>query len=145
MSKTSPGQHLVLYDGVCALCNGLVQFVLARDRRRGFRFASLQSAAAREVLARFGETPDDLNTFYVIADYQSATPRRLTKARALIFVLSALGWPWRAGAILRVVPNRLLNVGYDFVAKHRYRLFGRYEQCLAPTAEYGDRFIDAAP
>jgi predicted DCC family thiol-disulfide oxidoreductase YuxK len=138
----SRGEHLVLYDGVCGLCNRLNQFVLARDPRGVFDFASLQSATGRSVLQRFGRDTDELTTFYVVADYGSDSPTLLSRAEAAFFVLKTLGAgrPWLQ--VFRMVPNPLLNLGYRMIARNRYRLFGRAESCLIPSAEFKQRFID---
>lgn len=137
------GQHLLLYDGVCGLCDWLVQTLLARDRCKGFDFASLQSPVARQVLARFGRDPDVLDTVYLVTDYQTEAPRLLTKGRAALGVAESLGWPWKAAGALRVLPGGWLDWGYDLVARHRYRVFGRFDQCVLPRPEHRARFIDA--
>ena len=136
------GQHLLLYDGVCGLCDRLVQAVLARDRAEVFHFASLQSPAAKVVLERFGRNPDALNTLYVVVNYQSAAPRLLSKGNAALFVSDTLGWPWKAARLLGVLPRVVLDWGYDLVARHRYRVFGRFDQCVLPRPEHRDRFVD---
>lgn len=139
---SSRGEHLVLYDGVCGLCNRLNKFVLLRDTRAIFHFASLQSAAGRTLLQRFGRNTEDWDTFLVVANYRSESPALLSKARAAFFVLKTLdvGWPWVQ--VLGVLPNALLNLGYRLLARNRYRLFGRVESCLMPSAEFKERFID---
>ena len=141
-ASTSEGAHLLLYDGVCGLCHSLIQLVLKHDRHHVFHFASLQSDAAKAALARFDCNPNDLTTMYVVRDYRSARPVPLAKGRAALFVASMLDWPWKAAAVLRLLPTALINVGYNLVARHRYRLFGRYDHCLIPSPEYRDRFID---
>jgi predicted DCC family thiol-disulfide oxidoreductase YuxK len=141
-SSPSPRKHLILYDGVCGLCNRLNQFVLRRDRRGTFDFASLQSGTGRTVLRRFGRDPQDLNTFYVVTNYRSESPALLSKSRASLFLMKELGGPWRWFELLGVLPTALLDRGYDLVARNRYRFFGRYESCLMPGAEHRTRFID---
>jgi predicted DCC family thiol-disulfide oxidoreductase YuxK len=136
------GKHLVLYDGICGLCNRLNNFVLPRDSRGVFDFASLQSAVARSALQRFGRNPEDLNTFYLVTNYRSESPALLSKAGAALFVMKELGAPWRWFGIFGVFPSALLDGVYDLIARYRYRLFGRYESCLMPSAEYKKRFID---
>jgi len=135
-------QHLVLYDGVCGMCNAAVQFLLPRDRHHSFDYASLQSRTGQAWLARFGKPPGSLDTVMVITDYRGSAPAMRAKADAALFAVSVLGQPWRSLALLRVLPARVLNAGYDFVARHRYRVFGRYDVCLLPRAEDKDRFID---
>ena len=99
------GTHLVLYDGVCGLCNGLSQFLLRHDRRRVFVFASLQSAVGRAVVERNGGDPDVLTSFYVVADYDTQGARFFAKGDAALFVASQLGWPWRAALAARLLPK----------------------------------------
>jgi predicted DCC family thiol-disulfide oxidoreductase YuxK len=136
------GQHLLLYDGVCGLCDHLVQFVLAHDPGGVFDFAPLQSATGRAAVAREGGDPDALTSFYVVRDYRTPDARSLVKARAALFVARALGWPWRAAGVFAVLPTALLNLGYDMVARYRYRVFGRFEQCALPRPEQRKRFVD---
>jgi predicted DCC family thiol-disulfide oxidoreductase YuxK len=136
------GEHLLLYDGVCGLCNRLNTFVLPRDARGLFDFASLQSEAGRGVLERFGRNPADLDTFYVVTNYRAESPALLSKAGAALFVMTTLGAPWRWLGLFGVFPTALLDRVYDLIARHRYRLFGRTESCSMPSAEYKQRFID---
>jgi predicted DCC family thiol-disulfide oxidoreductase YuxK len=138
----SAGRHLILYDGVCGFCNRANRFILARDPRAVFDFVPLQSPAARSILARFGRNPEDLETFYVVANYRSGTPELESKAGASLFVAETIGWPWRAVAVLDILPRRWLDSAYDLFARHRYRLFGRYESCPLPPDGYRQRFLD---
>ena len=139
------GPHLLLYDGVCGLCDGLVARVLKADRRGIFYFASLQSRAGHAALAPFGADADDLTTMYVVENYRTAAPVPLERGRAALFVLSSLGWPWKAATVLRVLPRPVLDRLYDLVARHRYQLFGRHERCLLPLPAYRSRFLEEDP
>jgi predicted DCC family thiol-disulfide oxidoreductase YuxK len=134
--------HLVLYDGVCGLCDRLVQFLLAVDHRAVFDFAPLQGATGRVVGERAGERPDDLTSFYVSANYRTPRARLMTKSEAALFVAGQLGWPWKLTGLMRVFPPAWLDRGYDLMARNRYRIFGRHDQCLAPRAEYRNRFVE---
>ena len=136
------GAHLVLYDGVCGLCNRLLQFLLVHDRRTVFAFASLQSAIGRSTVVRFGGNPDELTSFHVVANFRTDRARLLSRGGAALFVAGQLGWPWKAAVLLRVVPAALLDRLYDVVARNRYRVFGRFDQCLMPRPEYRRRFIE---
>jgi predicted DCC family thiol-disulfide oxidoreductase YuxK len=135
------GVHLVLYDGVCGLCNFACQFILARDRAGIFDFASLQSATGRAWLERFNRPTQSLDTFCLVTDYQTA-PAMLDKSDAALAVLSRLGAPWSWLTIFRVLPTGLRDALYDFVARHRYRWFGRYDVCLIPSPQQRARFLD---
>jgi predicted DCC family thiol-disulfide oxidoreductase YuxK len=136
------GTHLVLYDGVCGLCNRMLQFVLNHDRRGVFRFAPLQSATGRAIVERSGGDPDDLDSIYVVAGYGTPAARVITRSRAALFVAGALGWPWTLTRPLRLLPTVVLDWGYNLVARSRYRVFGRYDQCLLPRPEFRNRFIE---
>jgi len=141
-AQASAGAHLVLYDGVCGLCSRLLQFLLRRDRRRVFRFASLQSAVGRSIVERSGGNPAELTSFYVVADYETTAARVFARSDAALFVAGALSWPWKAARWLRVVPRAVRDRAYDLVARNRYRVFGRFDRCLVPSREFRNRFID---
>jgi predicted DCC family thiol-disulfide oxidoreductase YuxK len=138
-----PRPDVVLYDGVCGLCNGLVRFVLPRDRAGRFRFAALQGPAAHAILTRHGRDAAALDTVYVAVPDARGGERLLSKSRAVLHLLRGLGAPWSAAVLASPLPTRLLDAGYDLVARYRYRIFGRSEACLLPRPEWRDRFIDA--
>ena len=136
------GRHLILYDGVCGLCNRTNQFVLTRDRQGVFDFAAQQSVTGQEHLQRIGADPAALTTLYVIAGYRTAAPQLLSRARAVLFILGHVGRPWSWLQLFRILPDSVLNSGYDLVARNRYRLFGQHDGCPLPTPETRARFID---
>lgn len=133
---------LVLYDGVCGLCNRLNRFLLARDRRGIFDFAPLQSDTGRLWLTRAGRPGAPLETLVVVADYRSPSPRLLTRSDAVLALLHSLGGHWRAAAMLRAIPRPIRDTAYALVARHRYAIFGRFEACPLPPAEWRARFLD---
>ena len=133
---------IVLYDGVCALCNGLVRFVLARDREGVFRFASLQGEVARATLARHGRNPDSLDTLIVVLDAGLPTERLLDRSTAALFVLTGLPGIWKPlGRALSLVPAPARDVVYRLIARTRYRTFGKYDACPLPPPGVRDRFL----
>ena len=134
--------HIILYDGVCGLCNRLNRFVIRRDRKGSFRFASLQSHFAAEALAAYGKDPRDLDTLYVIARPGTPSESLLVRSEAVFFILRELGGLWRLAGVLGYLPNGLLNFGYNLVARNRYRVFGRYDACQIPNPEDRDKFIE---
>jgi predicted DCC family thiol-disulfide oxidoreductase YuxK len=134
--------HLLLYDGVCGLCDRLVQFVLRHDRGDRFRFAALQSQLAANLLRGYGRDASDLDTVYVIARYGEPSAKLLSRARAVLFILAELGGIWRLASVLRVFPRPLLDFGYNLIARRRYRLFGRYDACPVPTPATRAKFLD---
>jgi len=134
--------HLILYDGLCGLCNRLNQFVLRRDRAGDFKFASQQSHFGQSVLLGYGKNREELDTLYVIADYGEASARLLSKSSAALFILGELGAPRRLAFVLRIFPRRLLDWAYDIVARNRYRILGRYDSCPPPGPNQRSRFLD---
>jgi predicted DCC family thiol-disulfide oxidoreductase YuxK len=138
----STPQHLLFFDGVCVLCNHTVHFIHARDRRDVFLFAQLQGARAREVLARHGRNAADLDGVYLLTDRGSSHERLLSKYSAVRFVLGQLGGGWRVLSLLMgVLPSRVGDLFYDFVARNRYKWVGRYEQCSIPSPELRRKFL----
>jgi predicted DCC family thiol-disulfide oxidoreductase YuxK len=134
---------ILLYDGVCGLCNRMNQFVLRHDRAGVFRFASLQSALAGRILARHGADAADLDTVYVVVNPDQPDEHLLGRSDAVIFVLQQLGGFWGlTGFVLRFKPRFLRDLGYRVVARNRYRFFGRSETCFLPSSENRGRFLD---
>ena len=134
---------IIFYDGVCGLCNRSVQLVLRNDRRGVFRFAGLQSGFAARVVARHGEDARELETVCVVLDMDGPGERLLVRSDAVGFVLRELGGGWGVlGLALRIIPGAVRDWGYGVVARHRYRVFGKYEACPAPRAEDRGRFLD---
>jgi predicted DCC family thiol-disulfide oxidoreductase YuxK len=134
---------ILLYDGVCGLCNRLVQFILRRDRNAVFRFASLQSALAASILARHGANPSTLDTVYAVVNYELPDEYLLSRSDAAIFVLKQLPGACRPAAfVLQAVPKFLRDAAYNVIARKRYAIFGRSEICHLPIAEDRTRFLD---
>jgi predicted DCC family thiol-disulfide oxidoreductase YuxK len=142
MSADLQGRHLLLFDGVCGLCNRLVHFVLRRDRRDRFRFAALQGNLAREVLARHQRDPARLDTVYLVTDCGTPGERIHQRSRAVLRVLRELGGGWRLFLPLSILPTPVLDLGYRLVARVRYRVFGRYDTCPVPRPEHRARILD---
>lgn len=140
MSGSEPpgGDHpVLLFDGVCNLCNGVVQFIIPRDPAGEIRFAPLQSAAGKALLSGHGLPPNDLDSVVLVDEGEV-----YRKSEAVIRVAELLGWPYRAGAASRVVPRSIRDALYDVVAANRYDVFGRKDQCMLPDDDVSDRFLD---
>ena len=140
--RSSGARSIVLYDGVCGLCDRLVQFVLRRDRYDRFRFAALQGGFAAALLRRQHLDPGDLSTVYVVVDAGEGSERLLAKSRAILHILGEIGGVWRLAGTLRILPARVLDGVYDVVARHRYRIFGKHATCMAPAPEWRGKFLD---
>ena len=137
----SPSPTLVLYDGVCGLCNRLVAFLLRRDRGDQFRFAPLQSEFAQTLLHRYGLNPNDFDTVVVLADFQQPSERALTRSQAALWAIGQLGGLWRMFVIAKLVPLRLREAIYRFIARRRYQVFGKYETCPLPRPQDRHKFV----
>lgn len=131
---------VVLFDGVCNLCNGAVNFLIDRDPAATLRFAALQSPAGRTLLAERGMNPEAPDSV-VLVDSEGVW----TESDAALRIARCLGWPWRAGAALRAIPRIARDPAYRFIARNRYRWFGRQEACRIPTPELRDRFLPDPP
>lgn len=129
--------NLIVFDGVCVLCNGFVQFVLRHDRRRDFKFLIAQSVRGEALYARLGLKHGDYDTNLVFID-----GKLFEKLDAFLAVMQRLGWPWRMLLPLKYLPLAVKNWLYDRIARNRYRLFGKYDTCIVPDARIKSRFLD---
>ncbi|MEO0556772.1 MAG: thiol-disulfide oxidoreductase DCC family protein [Bacteroidota bacterium] len=134
LSQSGP---VVLFDGVCNLCDRSVQFILDRDRAGVFRFASLQSDTGRALLVDHQLDPDALASVVVVDGDQA-----FTKSDAALRIARDLRFPWNAASAFRIVPRFLRDAIYNWVAKNRYRWFGTRESCRIPTPDVAARFLD---
>jgi predicted DCC family thiol-disulfide oxidoreductase YuxK len=132
---------VVLFDGVCNLCNSSVLFIIDRDPGAKFRFAAQQSEIGQQLLAEFG-IPVSAKTADSIV--LIAAGRAFRDSTAVLRIGAGLGGPWRLLSVLRVIPRPIRDLAYTFLATHRYRWFGRTEACRIPTPELRSRFLDAA-
>jgi len=128
---------IVVFDGQCLLCNGWVQFLLRHDRSQRIRFASIQSAVGQQLLARAGLQVEGLQTLLVIDGERS-----WQHTAAILRVLHALGWPWRLAWVGWLVPAPLRDALYRWVARNRYRIWGRSATCMLPAPEHRARFLE---
>jgi predicted DCC family thiol-disulfide oxidoreductase YuxK len=129
---------VVLFDGVCNLCSASVRFIVEHDRDAYFKFASLQSEAGKELLAahHISQPPGD-PTSIIVAEGDEVSQR----STAALRIARHLGFPWRLAWMFIIVPRALRDFFYDFVAKRRYRWFGKKDACMVPTPELRARFL----
>jgi predicted DCC family thiol-disulfide oxidoreductase YuxK len=141
---------LLLYDGQCGLCHHLVRFVLSRDKAKVFYFASLQGEIAGQLLARHGMNADALSTVVLALDAGTAQERLLVRSAAVMETLLRLCGPWPALArVSSWLPTRMRDALYKWIARNRYRIFGRVGaadagqtgSCPLPSAAHRDRFL----
>lgn len=134
-----PTPAILLFDGVCNLCNGLVQFIIRRDPHGQFRFAALQSATGQELLAAYHLPPVATTAPDSVVLLEGG--QAYLRSAAVLRVVRRLGWPWRLLALGELVPRRWRDALYRFIAQHRYQWFGRQAACLMPTPELKERFL----
>ena len=128
---------IILFDGVCNLCNGFVQFVLKRDNGKIFQFASLQSTYGTG-LSSYYHLSITLPQTIVVFDGQKI----LTESDAVIKIVSSLNGIWKTATVLLIIPRIIRNPIYHLVARNRYKLFGKRDQCMVPSEDMKGRFVD---
>ncbi|AYA35757.1 thiol-disulfide oxidoreductase DCC family protein [Hymenobacter oligotrophus] len=133
----TPGSSIILFDGVCNLCHGLVQFIIERDPQARFRFASLQSEAGQRLMPG-GANPDPENPDSVVLIENG---QAYTHSTAILRIVRHLGGGWRLLGLGMVLPRFLRDAAYRFVARNRYRWFGKQNECWLPTPELKARFL----
>lgn len=131
------GGPILLFDGVCNLCNGAVQFILKRDAKGAFRFASLQSPVGQALLQFAGLPAEHISTLVLFENGQA-----YVRSDAALRIARHLkgGWLLLYGFI--AVPRPVRDVVYNWIARNRYRWFGKQESCMMPSPEWKGRFLD---
>ncbi|WP_026934342.1 thiol-disulfide oxidoreductase DCC family protein [Christiangramia echinicola] len=138
MNKIPEHKKIVLFDGVCNLCDGAVQRIIKHDRKDIFRFASLQSDFGKELVAERGLDPEELDSIILI-DPGVAYYKKSTAALEISRDLSG-GYSLLKNFLF--IPESLRDGIYDFIANNRYKWFGKKEQCMIPTPELKAKFLD---
>jgi predicted DCC family thiol-disulfide oxidoreductase YuxK len=132
---------VLLYDGLCGFCDRTVQFILARDPGGSMMFAPLQGEFAAGILQRHPELRK-IDSLILVENRDGAGDARVSvRSEAMLGIANYLGGPWRAAMIMKVIPSVLRDWGYDLFARHRYRIFGRFDSCPAPDAGVRARFL----
>ena len=133
------GKKIILFDGVCNLCNTMVNFVIERDTKDAFRFVALQSETGKAILKKIGLFDKNIDSIVL---YEPGVAY-FYKANAALEIAKSLGGIYSVlGYVLNIFPDSILNFGYDFIAKNRYKWFGKQDACMIPTAELKSKFLD---
>lgn len=140
-ARDAPRGAIIVFDGVCLLCNGWVRFLLRHDRQRRYRFAAMQQPVGRALLIEHGLNPDDPDSFLLIEHDHDAAPRVSLGVTAIRRVLVGLGGAWRLLAIAALVPGVIGDPLYRVLARNRYRWFGRHDACAMPDPAEASRFL----
>ena len=128
--------HILLFDGVCNLCNSIIQFTIKRDPKGKFKFASLQSESGQALLKKFGLPTDDFDSFVFING-----DKHFLKSSAGLHVLKELGGVWKLFYVFIIFPRPLRDFIYNMIEKTRYRIFGKRDTCMIPTQDIKLRFL----
>ena len=135
MGAAVPIERIILFDGVCNLCSASVRFVIRRDKKKKFLFASLQSEFARKKLS--GNTDDGINTIILFRNGKASF-----RSDAALEISRELNGLWPALYVLKIVPRFIRDAVYNFIAKHRYQWFGKTDECWLPSPDLRTRFVD---
>jgi predicted DCC family thiol-disulfide oxidoreductase YuxK len=137
MNNKEINHPVLLFDGVCNMCNHIVIFIIKRDRKATFRFASLQSQTGADMLQQHGLPETDMNTVILMDE-----SHYYTKSTAALHVFKRLGGLWSLLYVFIVIPKPIRDIFYAWVARNRYKWFGKKDQCMIPTPELKNRFLD---
>jgi predicted DCC family thiol-disulfide oxidoreductase YuxK len=135
-SIDTSGKIVILFDGVCNLCNGAVQFIIKRDKTSKFLFASLQSDFGQSQLQKFGLDPSELHSIISLEN-----GKFYERSEAALKIASGLAQPWPMLGVFRILPRFFRDWVYDLISKNRYKMFGKTESCMIPTPELKERFV----
>ena len=130
------GDKVILFDGVCKLCNGWSRFIIRFDQARQFKLASVQSPEGQAILQYFNMPLDHFDTMLLVEGNQAHE-----KSEAFLRVVRHLPWPFRVALLWRIFPKPVRDWMYDRIALNRYRLFGKYAVCMLPTPDHQKRFL----
>jgi predicted DCC family thiol-disulfide oxidoreductase YuxK len=128
---------ILLFDGVCNFCNSSVNFIVDRNSKKNILFSSLQSQTGQQLLEKFNLPKDNFNSL-VLVDGDNY----YTKSTAALKIAEYLDGNWKFLSILKIIPKFIRDFGYDFIAKNRYKIFGKSDQCRIPTKEMRERFLN---
>ena len=127
---------MIVFDGVCLVCNRWVQFVLRHDKQKQFLFTTMQSVTGQQLLTRHGLNPQNPSSFLLV-DKSGG----YADTDAIIRIITQLGGSWKLAGALRIVPSFIRDAIYRLIARNRYRWFGKRDSCMVPNAEIANRFI----
>ena len=131
------GKKIILFDGVCNLCESSVQFVIKYDKKDVFRFVALQSELGQKIIKHIGIQNNNIDSVILyepgIAYYY--------KSNAALVIANNLGGFFHLGTFFRIIPSGIRNQLYDYIAKNRYKWYGKKENCLLPSAAINTKFL----
>lgn len=132
----SDDRPILIFDGVCVLCSRSANFILRHDKQDTFRLLAAQTPVGQAIYKHYNLNPTDFETMILLAD-----GRPWLKSESIIRTAALLGFPWSCAKILRIIPRALRDRGYEWIARNRFKIFGRRETCYLPTIEARGRFL----
>ena len=129
-------EKVILFDGVCKLCNVWSNFIIRYDKSHKFKLASVQSQEGKDILQYFNYPTEVYETMLVVNESGC-----LEKTDAFFYVMRTLGFPWAIMTIFKIIPRGLRNWLYDRIALNRYKLFGKYDYCSLPSPDHDKRYL----
>ena len=128
---------IILFDGVCNLCNGAIQFVIKHDKKDVFRFVALQSKRGAQIKSQIGYENENLDSFILVDDENNY----FIKSSAAIEIARNLGGIWIIFLVFKIIPTKFRDLIYNFIARNRYKWFGKNEHCMVPTDHLKSKFL----
>jgi len=137
MNQLPKNKKLVLFDGVCNLCDASVQYIIKHDKSDVFRFAALQSDIGEQIIKEFKIDTDKIDSILLYSEENGIS----YKSTAALKIASKLGFPRNLMVVFLIVPAFIRNWVYDYIAKNRYKWYGKKEECMIPTPELKAKFL----
>ena len=137
IEKLKHNKQLILFDGVCNLCNSSVQYVIKRDKKDRFRYAALQSEIGQDIIEKFHIDTSKTDSIILYSNEKGIS----YKSTAALKIASNLGFPTNILSVFLIIPAIIRNVVYDFIAKNRYKWYGKKDHCMIPTPELKSKFL----
>lgn len=138
IERLGNNKYLILFDGVCNLCNSSVQFVIKRDKKDMFRYAALQSDIGQQIIEKFNIDTSKTDSIILYSNEKGV----FYKSTAALKIASKLGFPTNILGLFLIIPEAIRNIVYDFIARNRYKWYGRKEHCMIPTPELKSKFLE---
>ena len=137
MESKEQQSPILLFDGICNYCNALVNFIILRDKKKVFRFTPLQSSAGQKILKQWNLPTDRFDSFLLLDK-----DKLYDKSTAALKLYNKLPWYWKWTQLFWIFPKFFRDWVYGIIAKNRYKWFGKRDECMMPTPELKDRFLD---
>lgn len=132
---------VILFDGVCKLCYGWSRFIIRFDKAKQFKLATVQSAVGAAIMDHYQLQASDTARDIFDTMYYVQGGRVYEKSSAFLHIMAAMPYPWRLASIFKIIPTLIRDGVYNFIASNRYKIFGKYPQCVMPNPDHEQRFL----